>query len=194
MLVVGAVDLRALSLPSFDDESRCWRISSLRSSTLSTHNRVIRTSLDGNRVPFNQGVCPVPCCCCCTFLSAAAAVLTSSSTRLTVYPSVDTNRNASIVASIKGRARVGLQVRIFRRNLSLRVEERRVGGRAAVGLVLRLLLSVGRDVVVCDEVVDVELLEGEGFVTNKMIVFKIAGVGGREKPAFKDIAIWVKGR
>jgi hypothetical protein len=31
-------------------------------------------------------------------------------------------------------------------------------------------------------------------VTSQMIVFKIGGDGGSEKPAFKDIAICVKGR
>lgn len=107
--------------------------------------------------------------------------------------SEDANRKATNVASIKGRARSGLLVRIFRRNLSLKVEERLLCCRAAVGWVLRLLI-------VGDEVVDVEVEVGRreredwGVVTNQMIVFKIAGVGGSEKPAFKDIAICVKGR
>ena len=182
--------------PGFDDESVCCRrISNLRSSTRRTHNRVIRTSLDGSFSPLNQASHPLPCGSCDDFpLAVAEANTPSSETRSTVHPSVDTNRKASIVASIKGRARVGLQVRIFRRNLSLKVEERRVGDREAAGLLLQLLFGVGCDVVVGDKVADVEVREGEGFVTNQMIVFKIGRVGGSEKPAFKDIAICVMGR
>lgn len=119
-----------------------------------------------------------------------AAVLDASPpAQLTWSPSVDTNRNAAIVASLKGRARLGLQVRIFLRNLSLRREERCVVDDAAKVGVLWLLLDGVDDVVVGDEVV-----KGEGFVTKRMIEFRIAGVGGSEKRAFKDIAIWVSGR
>lgn len=72
---------------------------------------------------------------------------------------------------------MGLQVRIFRRVRSLRVEEGRVGDGAAVE-VLRLLLVAGRDVglAVGDEVVDVEVgreRERCGVVTSQMIVFII---------------------
>jgi hypothetical protein len=130
-------------------------------------------------------------------------------TRSTTRPSDDTNRNASIVASVSGRARWGLQVKIFRSIVILKVLEEggRVGDEAAAveGLLLQRLLGVGGHVV--EEFVDVERVEdrrtvvgrrGErerrGVVTSQMIVFKIEGVGGREKGALKDIAICVKGR
>lgn len=65
---------------------------------------------------------------------------------------------------------------------------------------LRLLLVAGGEVgVVGEEVIEVKVevvdLEREGFgvVTSQMIVVKSAGTGGREKPAFKDIAICIKG-
>lgn len=41
----------------------------------------------------------------------------------------DTNRNASIVASIKGRARLGLLDSMFLRDLNLRVEDGEFGVR-----------------------------------------------------------------
>jgi hypothetical protein len=69
---------------------------------------------------------------------------------------------------------------------------------------LRLLLLVagrgGEVLAVGDELVEVEVegrVRGEwercGVVTSQMIVFIITGVGRREKPAFIDIAICIKG-
>jgi len=101
---------------------------------------VSKTSFDG---PLS-GRCAVP------LADAAARASPLLKTWSTVYPSEDANRKATNVASIKGRASLGLQVRIFRRDLSLKVEEGRLCCRAAVGLVLRLLL-------VGDEVADVEV-------------------------------------
>jgi hypothetical protein len=91
---------------------------------------------------------------------------------------------------------VGLQVKIFRREVILKVGEvvAKVEVRwEAVGVVCG---GCSVAVVVGEEVGDVEGVRGEerGRVTSKIIVFKIIGVGGREKPAFKDIAICVNGR
>lgn len=153
-----------------------------------------RTSFDGS-----VAVGPRRSCCRCDSPLAAAADASSPKTRSSVHPSEDTNRKASIVASIKGRARVGLQVRIFRRKRSLKVEEGRVSGVAVE--MLRLLLVAGRDAElgVGDEVVEVEFvarrreLECCGVVTSQRIVFKIGRVGCSDKPAFKDKAICVSG-
>jgi hypothetical protein len=196
LLSVGVV-VGTLDVPGFDEALTCSRIWSLRSSTLRTHKSASRTSFDGSVAPFGQPVGPRRGNCCCDSLLAATADDSSSpETRSTEYPSDDTNRKTAIVASIKGRARVGLQVRIFRRVRSLREEGRARDGAAVE--VLRRLLVAGRDVelAVGDELVDVEVareLERCGVVTSQMIVFIIAGVGRREKPAFKEIAICVNG-
>ena len=71
---------------------------------------------------------------------------------------------------------MGLLVRIFRRDLSLRVEEGRVGARAGGCEVLLLVLVVE----VVANVKDSGEGEGLGVVTSQMIVFKIARVGGSE--------------
>jgi hypothetical protein len=192
-----------LRLPGCDDAIR-WRISIRRCSTLMAHASVSRTSLDGNAAPPIQASRPSRCCgaCCDCPWAAAAAGTVSLPTRSTSHPSDDTNRNATIVASKRGRARMGLLVRIFRRDLSLRVVGGRVRGCAARGLLLLLLLVEDVELVV-EELVDVEEVEvgcrgreGEdvGVVTSQMIVFKITGVGRSEKPALKDIAICIKGR
>lgn len=75
------------------------------------------------------------------------------------HPS-DTNRNASIVASIRGRARLGLQDRMFLRDLNLRVEDLGLEAVVRSGIVARCH-NVGDDVVglVVEEVVDVEEVE-----------------------------------
>jgi hypothetical protein len=108
------------------------------------------------------------------------------------------NRNTANVASLKGRARWGLQERIRRRLLSRKVGEREAGAGAVVGTVLLelALARMGEADVVCKELGEVEVVvvaasreEGRRrVVTSQMIVFKMAGVGGSEKPAFIDIA------
>lgn len=118
-----------------------------------------RTSFDGSATPSGQPWgrrrCGSPAAV------AAAADSSCPGTRTTEHPSEHTNRNTSIVASIKGRARMGLQVRIFRRIRILRFEERRVGDGAAVEGLLRRLLVAGRgvEVAVGDELVEVEFEE-----------------------------------
>jgi hypothetical protein len=112
---------------------------------------------------------------------------------------VETNRKTAIVASLKGRARVGLQVRILRRVRSLRVEEGREVGRRGVGRVAvvakeELLVVDGRLGV--DEVAEVEVgreRERCGVVTSRSIVVVMAGVGGIEKPAVMEKAICISG-
>jgi len=163
------------------------RIVRLRSSTSSAHSRVSKTSLDGSVAPLGHppsGGAPAA--------QDVAGDPPPPPTRSTWSASSEcTNRKAAIVASISGRASTGLQVRIFRRSFSLRVVEGRVGrdarGAVAAGRLVRLVV---------EEVVEVEVRvrEGEGLVTNHTIVFRSAGVGRREKPAFKDIAICVNGR
>lgn len=85
----------------------------LRSSTFKAQRRVKRTSLDGKTMLLKDRV---------SWSSLPRVALGSHCkvpTRLS-RPS-DTNRNATIVASMSGRARLGLLDRIFRRDLSLRV-------------------------------------------------------------------------
>lgn len=91
----------------------------------------------------------------------------------------DTNRNATNVASFKGRARRGLLERIFRRDLSLRVVDLEVEAMVRSGVVARCH-NVGCDIVclVVEEVIDVEELkvglirEAGGNVTSQIIVVK----------------------
>jgi len=92
---------------------------------------------------------------------------------------------------------LGLQVRIFLRDLSLRlgevgeVEERvwvRERGEAAHGAIR----PAARELIV-EELVEVEVCRREGRVTNQIIVCNKAGLGGREHPVFKEIAICVTG-
>jgi hypothetical protein len=215
-MVGGGVVRGTLGVPGFfddDDDLTRLRICNLRSSTLRAHARVSRTSFDGRAAPFSPqlaGPLRGGNCRCESPPAAAHGADTSSSPETrstTAHPSDDTNRNASIVASSKGRARLGLQVRIFRSKRSLRVvEEGRVCDAAAAGEeLLRLLLLVGgRDnkigFAVGEELVEVEFVvcrrEVErcfGVVTSHMIVFKIGRVGSSNKPAFKDIAICVIG-
>jgi len=91
---------------------------------------------------------------------------------------------------------MGLQVRIFRRSLSRRVNV--CEGRRLEGEAVAVAEVVGRVIVlVVEEIVKVKVRrrrEGEGVVTSHTIVVRSAGVGRSEKPAFKDIAICVKGR
>lgn len=83
----------------------------------------------------------------------------------------ETNRNATIVASKRGRARLGLLERIFRRDLSLRVVDLEVEAMFRSGIVARCH-NVRGDVVclVVEEVVDVEEFEPGGRVTSQIIV------------------------
>ena len=96
MLVTG------LQLDSFD---LC-----LRDSHSRAHNNVSRTSHDGSWKPSSHSSADAP---------RLPTLPTPSSHLLDAA-----NRNAFIVASLSGRARFGLQVKSFRRELILKVDER----------------------------------------------------------------------
>ena len=194
----GAIGFRGTpdDSPAFDDiDDGDFRLSDScpRISTLIAHARVSRSATDGGGVSLGQ--------CGRNGLGGDGAsdptVPSSPPTRATSGVSSErTNRKAAIVASKRGRASMGLQVRIFRRSLSRRVnvcEGRGLDGFAgAVG---------GREGSVIRRVVEVVVnvkdrvrREGEGVVTTHKIVLRSAGVGGSEKLAFKLIAICDKGR
>ncbi|KAL1835626.1 hypothetical protein VTK73DRAFT_5496 [Phialemonium thermophilum] len=107
---------------------RCWqRLTTATNALPSGFPRrggdanVRRTSLDGNWTPWNQpavssspsSCCGSSCCDAAPPRSAAASDPPHPGTRSTACLSVDANRKTAIVASVSGRARVGLQDRIF---------------------------------------------------------------------------------
>lgn len=87
--------------------------SSLCCSTLRAQSRVTRTSHDGKFMPLRQ-------CVSWPFSPRVARDSVPQCPARSSHP-WETNRNASIVASVKGRARLGLLDRIFLRDLNLRV-------------------------------------------------------------------------
>lgn len=87
----------------------------------------------------------------------------------------DADRICSIVASIKGRAKLGLQASS---RLSKRIRRLNLGRRL---------------VIVVKEVVEVEIVKGAVVVTNQMIKVKIEVVGDREDPVFKELTICLSG-
>jgi len=117
-LRVGAVVLGVLGLPNPDGDGddaavACARACIFRSSTLRAHRRVMRTSTDGSAALLGQYASqPARCCRCVIPLAAVVVEAPPLETRSASRPSDKTHRNASIVASIKGRARLGLQVRM----------------------------------------------------------------------------------
>lgn len=169
------------------------------SSTRSTHKSVSKTSLVGSGVPLGQSGSSLATTSSATTAAAADAPRAPPTRSASHTLSVETNRKTAIVASLKGRARVGLQVRILRRVRSLRVEEGREVGRRGVGRVAvvakeELLVVDGRLGV--DEVAEVEVgreRERCGVVTSRSIVVVMAGVGGIEKPAVMEKAICISG-
>ena len=158
-MLLGALDVlpgRTTTLPS----SFCV-------STMMAHMSVSRTSCDGNEAASSQ----LPSSDRPAVMGVAAAPFRPL-TRVTPSDSSDcTNRKTTSVASARGRASIGLQVRIFRRSLNRRVVEREVGRGCAAKV---RLLGV-------EEVVEIEVCDGlEGVVTNQIIVVRSAGVGGSE--------------
>lgn len=92
----------------------------------------------------------------------------------------DANRIASIVASIRGRAKLGLQVSSLV-SIGIRSENlERVGSLLVVGLV-------------GDELVKLEVVKDEVVVRSHMIVVKIEGVGKSGEVVFKEVRICVSG-
>lgn len=93
---------------------------------------------------------------------------------------------------------MGLQVNIFRREVILKVGkvETEFGVRSDGVPVRRWWAGDDCASVLVEELGYVERLRREerGRVVSQIIAFKIDGAGGREKPAFKDIAICVSGR
>jgi len=79
----------------------------------------------------------------------------------------DANRIATIVASERGRAKLGLQVSSL---LSKRIRRLNLGRRL---------------VILVDEVIKVEGVNAAVVVANQMIVVKIEGVGKRQDPVLK---------
>lgn len=86
------------------------------------------------------------------------------------------DRIASIVASIKGRAKSGLQASSLFSKLTL-----------------RLYLGRERVLVVVEELVDVEVVSSAVVVESHMIVVKIEVVGHSEDPALSEKMIWLSG-
>jgi len=87
----------------------------------------------------------------------------------------DANRIAAIVASIRGRAKLGLQVRSLRNKRILR-------------------LNLGRWLVfLVEEVVEVEVVNAAVVVASHMIKVKSEGVGDRIDPVFKEVTIRLSG-
>jgi len=83
---------------------------------------------------------------------------------------------APIVASIKGRAKLGLQAsRLFSKRIR------------------RLSFRRGLSVFV-EEVVEVEVVNGAVVVVSQIIVVKIEGVGDREDVVLKERSICVRGQ
>jgi uncharacterized protein (DUF2126 family) len=87
----------------------------------------------------------------------------------------DANRIATIVASERGRAKLGLLVRSL---LSKRIRRLNLGRRL---------------VILVDEVIEVEGVNAAVVVANQMIVVKIEGVGIREDPVLKESTICPSG-
>jgi len=85
----------------------------------------------------------------------------------------DANRIAETVASIRGRAKLGLQASS---RLSKRIRRLNLGRRLC-------------DFVVVEEIVDVEVVKDAVVVASHMIIVKIEGVGDREDPVLKDKTI-----
>jgi hypothetical protein len=83
---------------------------------------------------------------------------------------------APIVASIKGRANLGLQASSLLNRFILRLNLGRDAGLRAL-------------VVVDEEVVDVEVVSEVGVVASHMIKFKTETVGDREDPVLKEFMI-----
>ena len=143
----------------------------LISSTLRAQRRVIKTSRDGKTMPLRQ------CVSSSTWSRVSLDSQRKASTRSSHLS--ETNRNAAIVASIKGRARLGLLDRIFLRDLNLRVVDLGLEAVVRSGVVARCH-NVGGDVacLVVEEVVDVEEVEvgltdeAGGRVTSQIIVVK----------------------
>ena len=173
-MLLGALDVfpgRTTTLPS----SFCV-------STVIAHMSVSRTSCDGNEAASSQ----LPSSDRPAVMGVAAAPFRPL-TRVTPSDSSDcTNRKAANVASKRGRAKMGLLVRIFRRSLCRKVVEGGLGDEAA---------NEGA-VVVFEELVDVERLARErvGCVTSHIIVFRTGRVGRRDEVVLKDKAISVIGR
>jgi len=85
----------------------------------------------------------------------------------------DADRIATIVASKRGRAKLGLQASS---RLSKRIRRLNLGRRLVVVLV--------------EEVIDIEVVVKEVVVVaNQIIMVKIEGVGDREDPVLKDETI-----
>lgn len=101
----------------------------LRSSTFKAQSNVRRTSRDGKVMPLKHRV---------SWRTSSRVPwdsLRKFSTRSS-HPS-ETNRIATIVASIKGRARLGLLDRIFLRDVNLRVLDLRLEAVVRSGVVAR---------------------------------------------------------
>jgi len=85
----------------------------------------------------------------------------------------DANRIAAIVASIRGRAKLGLQAS----NLFNKRTRRLNLGRKLVWFV------------VVEELVDVEIVNGAVVVESQMIIVKIEVVGNSEDPVLREVTI-----
>jgi hypothetical protein len=85
----------------------------------------------------------------------------------------DANRIASVVASIRGRAKSGLLASSLFSKLTRRLNLR----RELVWLV------------VVEELVDVEIVNGAVVVESHMIIVKIEGVGDSEDPVLSEVMI-----
>jgi len=97
----------------------------------------------------------------------------------------DANRNATIVASIRGRANWGLQASSRLSRFSLRLKSGSGSG---------LLVLIEGLVVGVEEVVDVEGgVKGVGVVVSHMIELKREGVGEREDAVLKELTICQRG-
>src|SRR5699024_7112563 len=139
-----------LSGPSTSLRLRFWI---LRSSTFKAQRRVRRTSRDGRVMSLRH------CVRWRTSSRVTPDSLRKFSTRSS-HPSAETNRNASIVASIRGRARLGLLDRICLRDLNLRVVDLGLEAVVRSGEVARCHNVRGNVAcLVVEEVVDVEGVE-----------------------------------